>query len=180
MANLQPLNAATTSRSRRTCIARSSTSRPRKTRPLHRRFRARRSSYPHPQFGQQRGRASQLCRARAVVARDSRRNFGLGPLEPLLKDPTISDILVNRFDRVYVERSGKLEITGLSFKDNQHLMQIIDRIVSRIGRRVDESSPMVDARCKTVPASTPSSRRSPSTAPALHPSLGRDPLTRAT
>ncbi len=72
--------------------------------------------------------------------------FGLGPLEPLLKDPTISDILVNRFDRVYVERSGKLEITGLSFKDNQHLMQIIDRIVSRIGRRIDESSPMVDAR----------------------------------
>jgi pilus assembly protein CpaF len=72
--------------------------------------------------------------------------FGLGPLEPLLKDPTISDILVNRFDRVYVERGGKLEITGLSFKDNQHLMQIIDRIVSRIGRRVDESSPMVDAR----------------------------------
>ncbi len=72
--------------------------------------------------------------------------FGLGPLEPLLKDPSISDILVNRFDRVYVERAGKLEITGLSFKDNQHLMQIIDRIVSRIGRRVDESSPMVDAR----------------------------------
>src|ERR1700728_4851708 len=72
--------------------------------------------------------------------------FGLGPLEPLLKDPTISDILVNRFDRVYVERAGKLEITGLSFKDNQHLMQIIDRIVSRVGRRVDESSPMVDAR----------------------------------
>src|SRR5712691_3463027 len=72
--------------------------------------------------------------------------FGLGPLEQLLKDPTISDILVNRFDRVYVERAGKLEITGLSFKDNQHLMQIIDRIVSRVGRRVDESSPMVDAR----------------------------------
>src|ERR1700680_4655324 len=72
--------------------------------------------------------------------------FGLGPLEALLKDPTISDILVKRFDRVYVERAGKLEITGLSFKDNQHLMQIIDRIVSRIGRRVDESSPMVDGR----------------------------------
>jgi pilus assembly protein CpaF len=72
--------------------------------------------------------------------------FGLGPLEPLLKDPSISDILVNRFDRVYVERAGKLELTGLSFKDNQHLMQIIDRIVSRVGRRVDESSPMVDAR----------------------------------
>ncbi|HZQ68892.1 MAG TPA: CpaF family protein [Terriglobales bacterium] len=72
--------------------------------------------------------------------------FGLGPLEPLLKDPSISDILVNRFDKVYVERGGKLEPTGLSFKDDAHLMQIIDRIVSRVGRRVDESSPMVDAR----------------------------------
>ena len=72
--------------------------------------------------------------------------FGLGPLEILLRDPTISDILVNRFDRVYVERAGKIEPTGLSFKDNGHLMQIIDRIVSRVGRRVDESSPMVDAR----------------------------------
>jgi len=72
--------------------------------------------------------------------------FGLGPLEPLLKDPTVSDILVNRFDRVYVERAGKIEPTGLSFKDDAHLMQIIDRIVSRVGRRVDESSPMVDAR----------------------------------
>src|SRR6266496_3188992 len=72
--------------------------------------------------------------------------FGLGPLEPSLKDPTVSDILVNRFDRVYVERAGKLERTALSFKDNLHLMQIIERIVSRIGRRVDESSPMVDAR----------------------------------
>ena len=72
--------------------------------------------------------------------------FGLGPLEPLLKDQTVSDILVNRFDRVYIERGGKLELTGLSFKDNVHLMQIIERIVSRVGRRVDESSPMVDAR----------------------------------
>src|SRR5271154_2916783 len=72
--------------------------------------------------------------------------FGLGPLEPLLKDPTVSDILVNRYDRVYVERQGKIETTGLSFKDDAHLMQIIDRIVSRVGRRVDESSPMVDAR----------------------------------
>src|SRR5438132_13183918 len=72
--------------------------------------------------------------------------FGLGPLEPLLKDHTISDILVNCFDRVYIERAGKLELTGLSFKDNSHLMQIIERIVSRVGRRVDESSPMVDAR----------------------------------
>jgi pilus assembly protein CpaF len=73
--------------------------------------------------------------------------FGLGPLEPLLKDPTISDILVNRFDRVYVERAGKIErMQGMSFKDDAHLMQIIDRTVSRVGRRVDESSPMVDAR----------------------------------
>jgi pilus assembly protein CpaF len=72
--------------------------------------------------------------------------FGLGPLEPLLKDPTVSDILVNRYNRVYVERAGKIEPTGLSFKDDSHLMQIIDRIVSRVGRRVDESSPMVDAR----------------------------------
>jgi pilus assembly protein CpaF len=72
--------------------------------------------------------------------------FGLGPLEPLLKDPTISDILVNRYDRVYIERVGRLELTGLTFKDDAHLLQIIDRIVSRVGRRVDESSPMVDAR----------------------------------
>src|SRR5216117_685419 len=72
--------------------------------------------------------------------------FGLGPLEQLLKDTNISDILVNRYNKVYVVRAGKLEITGLSFKDDQHLMQIIDRIVSRVGRRVDESSPMVDAR----------------------------------
>src|SRR5262250_869635 len=72
--------------------------------------------------------------------------FGLGPLEQLLKDPSISDILVNRFDKVYIERAGKLELTGLSFKDDAHLMQIIDRIVSKVGRRVDESSPMVDAR----------------------------------
>jgi len=72
--------------------------------------------------------------------------FGLGPLEQLLKDPNVSDILVNRFDRVYVEKAGKLELTSLTFKDNTHLMQIIERIVSRVGRRVDESSPMVDAR----------------------------------
>src|SRR5436853_4741642 len=72
--------------------------------------------------------------------------FGLGPLEQLLKDAAISDILVNRFDRVYIEKGGKLELTNLSFKDNGHLMQIIERIVSRVGRRVDESSPMVDAR----------------------------------
>src|ERR1700751_3048362 len=72
--------------------------------------------------------------------------FGLGPLEQLLKDANVSDILVNRFDKVYLEKAGKLELTPLSFKDNTHLMQIIERIVSRVGRRVDESSPMVDAR----------------------------------
>jgi pilus assembly protein CpaF len=72
--------------------------------------------------------------------------FGFGPLESLLRDATISDILVNRFDRIYIERNGKIETTTLCFRDDAHLMQIIDRIVSRVGRRVDESSPMVDAR----------------------------------
>ena len=72
--------------------------------------------------------------------------FGLGPLEPLLADPTVSDILVNTYKRVYVERKGMLELTTIQFRDDAHLMGIIDRIVSAIGRRVDESSPMVDAR----------------------------------
>jgi pilus assembly protein CpaF len=72
--------------------------------------------------------------------------FGLGPLEPLLADPTISDILVNTHKRVYVERKGILEMTSIQFRDDVHLMGIIDRIVSAVGRRVDESSPMVDAR----------------------------------
>ena len=72
--------------------------------------------------------------------------FGLGPLEVLLADPTISDILVNKFDRIFVEREGKLEATDLVFKDDQHLLRIIERIVSSVGRRIDESSPMVDAR----------------------------------
>src|SRR5246127_1692690 len=72
--------------------------------------------------------------------------FGLGPLEPLLRDPKISDVLVNGKDRVFIERGGVLERTDTSFRDDRHLMQIIDRIVSRVGRRVDESSPMVDAR----------------------------------
>ena len=72
--------------------------------------------------------------------------FGLGPLEPLLKDSTISDILVNGAKNVYVERGGQLEKSIVTFRDNEHLMQVIDRIVSRIGRRVDENSPMVDAR----------------------------------
>jgi pilus assembly protein CpaF len=72
--------------------------------------------------------------------------FGLGPLEPLLKDPSVSDILVNRANVVFAERHGLLEKTDVVFRDDRHLMQVIDRIVSRIGRRVDESSPMVDAR----------------------------------
>ena len=72
--------------------------------------------------------------------------FGLGPLEPLLQDPTINDILVNGPKQVYVERAGVLEESNIMFKDNSHLMNIIDKIVSAIGRRVDESSPMVDAR----------------------------------
>jgi len=72
--------------------------------------------------------------------------FGLGPLEPLLQDPTVSDILVNTHRQVYVERRGKLEITNVTFKDDTHLLRIIDKIVSQVGRRVDESSPMVDAR----------------------------------
>jgi pilus assembly protein CpaF len=72
--------------------------------------------------------------------------FGLGPLETLMKDPEISDILVNSSSQIYVERYGKLEKTDVRFRDDSHLMQIIERIVTRVGRRVDESSPMVDAR----------------------------------
>jgi len=72
--------------------------------------------------------------------------FGLGPLEPLLHDQTISDILVNTFNSVYIERNGLLEKTTVQFRDDTHLMSIIDRIISAVGRRVDESSPMVDAR----------------------------------
>jgi pilus assembly protein CpaF len=72
--------------------------------------------------------------------------FGLGPLEMLLKDPTISDILINGPKNIYVERRGKMEKTTVTFRDNNHLMQIIDRIISKVGRRVDETCPMVDAR----------------------------------
>ena len=74
--------------------------------------------------------------------------LGLGPLEPLLKDPTISDIMVNTHARVYIERHGKIELTPVHFKDERHLLRIIDKIVSSVGRRVDESTPMVDARLK--------------------------------
>jgi pilus assembly protein CpaF len=72
--------------------------------------------------------------------------FGLGPLEPLLADPTVADILVNTYKHVYIERRGMLERTAVQFRDDAHVMTIIDRIVSAVGRRVDESSPMVDAR----------------------------------
>jgi pilus assembly protein CpaF len=71
---------------------------------------------------------------------------GLGPLEPLLRDNSISDIMVNTYNTVYIERFGKIELTGVRFRDNNHVTQIINRIVSRVGRRVDETSPMVDAR----------------------------------
>ncbi len=72
--------------------------------------------------------------------------FGLGPLEPLLRDPKISDILVNDKDHVFIEKGGISQRVDTTFRDDRHLLQIIDRIVSRVGRRVDESSPMVDAR----------------------------------
>jgi pilus assembly protein CpaF len=72
--------------------------------------------------------------------------LGLGPIEPLLADPTVSDILINTHKQVYVERRGKLELSDVTFVDDDHLMKIIDKIVSRMGRRIDESSPMVDAR----------------------------------
>ena len=72
--------------------------------------------------------------------------FGLGPLETLLKDPSVSDILVNRWDRIYVERRGRIELSDIRFRDNQHLRQIIDRIVGAVGRRIDETQPMCDAR----------------------------------
>ena len=72
--------------------------------------------------------------------------FGFGPLEPILKDPEVSDILINSYKDIYVEKHGKLQKITMAFRDNRHLLQIIDRIVSRVGRRIDETSPMVDAR----------------------------------
>lgn len=96
-----------------------------------------------------------LLEENVVVNEQERRNLvrdiqyemlGLGPLEPLLADPTISDILVNNSQQIYVERRGVIEQTDVSFTDDEHLMKIIDKIVSRVGRRIDESSPMVDAR----------------------------------
>ena len=72
--------------------------------------------------------------------------FGLGPLEPLIQDPEISDILVNTYKHIFIERNGRLEKTDVRFQDDRHLLQVIDRIVSAVGRRIDDSSPMVDAR----------------------------------
>ena len=99
---------------------------------------------------------ARLLEEETVVLNDSeRRNLtrdvqyevlGFGPLEPLLEDPSVSDILVNTHKQVYVERHGKLELSNVTFTDDAHLMKIIDKIVSRVGRRIDESSPMVDAR----------------------------------
>jgi pilus assembly protein CpaF len=84
---------------------------------------------------------------RKTLTRDIQNEMlGFGPLEPLLEDPTVSDILVNGHKQVYVERRGRLEMTDVTFTDDAHLMKIIDKIVSRVGRRIDESSPMVDAR----------------------------------
>jgi pilus assembly protein CpaF len=89
-----------------------------------------------------------LAQRQAVVKQVEDEVLGHGPLEPLLADPAVADILVNGHDQVYVERKGKLELTNVRFHDNAHLMNIIDRIVSAVGRRIDESSPMVDARLK--------------------------------
>jgi len=84
---------------------------------------------------------------RRMLVRDIQNEMlGLGPLELLMVDPNVSDILVNSYNQIYVERRGKLELTDISFTDDKHLMRIIDKIVSRVGRRIDESSPMVDAR----------------------------------
>jgi pilus assembly protein CpaF len=86
-------------------------------------------------------------RERARLAREMEFEIlGLGPLEPLLLDPAISDILVNRYNQVYIERKGRLELTEVRFQDNDHLLKIINKIVSNVGRRIDESVPMVDAR----------------------------------
>ncbi|MDQ7836653.1 MAG: ATPase, T2SS/T4P/T4SS family [Humidesulfovibrio sp.] len=87
-----------------------------------------------------------LSERRSLLGEIEDEVLGLGPLEPFVKDPTVNDILVNGYRNIYVERRGVLELTPARFKDDDHLRKIIDRIVSRVGRRVDESSPMVDAR----------------------------------
>src|SRR6266446_1039697 len=100
--------------------------------------------------------AEELCqRSSSLLSRTERERlinevldetFGLGPLEPLMKDPTVSDILINGHNTVYVERKGRLERDDVAFNDERHLLQIVQRIDGRVGRRVDETSPMVDAR----------------------------------
>ena len=106
---------------------------------------------------------------RTAWSKKSSTRCSAGPLEPLLKEPSISDILVNRFDKVYIERGGKLGEVPVRFRDNAHLLHIIEKIVSQVGRRIDEAQPIVDARLPMDPASTPSFRRLRSTAPASHP-----------
>src|SRR6185436_20675879 len=97
----------------------------------------------------------QLALDRTPLTREERRQvtreitddiLGYGPLEPLLRDDSVTEVMVNNHDRVYVERNGKIELTEAAFVDNAHLLRIIDKIVSQVGRRVDEASPMVDAR----------------------------------
>src|SRR5581483_11030576 len=97
----------------------------------------------------------QLLLDRTPLTRDERRQvvreitddiLGYGPIEPLLRDETVTEVMVNAFDRVYCERNGKIERTSVAFADDAHLLRIIDKIVSQVGRRVDEASPMVDAR----------------------------------
>jgi len=92
------------------------------------------------------GAALNAAERKQVVLDIQNEILGLGPIEPLLADPSVSDILVNTHKQVYIERSGRLELTGIRFDSDEHLMKVIDKIVSRVGRRVDESSPMVDAR----------------------------------
>ena len=97
----------------------------------------------------------QLALDRTPLTREERRQIvreitddilGYGPLEPLLRDDSVTEVMVNNFDMVFVERNGKIERTQIAFVDQQHLLRIIDKIVSQVGRRIDESSPMVDAR----------------------------------
>ncbi|MEX2102983.1 MAG: ATPase, T2SS/T4P/T4SS family, partial [Gaiellaceae bacterium] len=97
----------------------------------------------------------QLALDRTPLTREERRQLvreitddilGYGPLEPLLRDDAVTEVMVNGADRIYIERAGKIELTKTSFVDDAHLLRIIDKIVSQVGRRVDESSPMVDAR----------------------------------
>jgi pilus assembly protein CpaF len=95
--------------------------------------------------------------------------LGYGPLEPLLARDDIADIMVNGANTVFIEVGGKVQLTNIRFRDNQQLMNICQRIVSQVGRRVDESSPICDARLPTARASTSSRRRWPSTARAHHP-----------